>query len=108
VLHAVIRERNAFDVFHDEEWSSVGPGIGIVQPGDGWMIELRKRALLDGKPVTASRRQPGIAKNFDCNLAAEILALGKVDDAHATFTERFQDSIGSESIKGRKCQGRIA
>jgi len=64
------------------------------------VIELRENPLLARKPLAPRRRQPGIAQDLDGRNAAEIAALGQVDDAGAAFAERPHQTIRTERLTG--------
>ena len=49
------------------------------------MIQLRQGSLFAGETLAAGGGKPGIPQDFDGDEAAEIVALGKVDKAHASF-----------------------
>ena len=40
-----------------------------------------------GEALAPRGRQPRVAQDLDRDLAAEVVALGEVDDAHAAFAE---------------------
>ena len=65
-----------------------GERVGVVEPRDRGMVELRQRALLAGEALAPRRGQPGVAQDLDRDAAAEVLALGEVDDAHPAFAEQ--------------------
>ena len=96
ILAAVVSQRNAVNIFHDEPRSAVFERIGIVEASDSVMVELSEDALLDGEAFAARGRKPGIAKNFDGDQIAEIVALGEIDDAHAAFAEDFLNAVGTK------------
>src|SRR6267378_1893046 len=95
-MSAVIGDRLAVDILHDEERRSVSEDAGIVEAGDRRMIELRQHALLDREPVTAGGRKPGVAQDLEGYPAAHVLALRQVDHAHAPFAQHPLDPIGVE------------
>ena len=43
-------------------------------------------------------RARGVAQNLDSRPAAQVLALGKVDDAHAALAQQANNSIGAEQL----------
>jgi len=96
----IVRQRNAFDVFHDEPWSAIGQSICIVKPRDGGVIELRERSLFGREAFAARRGKPGIPQNFDGDQDAEILAPGQIDDAHSAFAEYALDPVRTKFVKG--------
>src|SRR6185312_10992390 len=67
---AIVGDRHSFYVLHDEPRSAVGKSVGIVEAGDGWMIELRLHALFAGKAFAACGREPCITENLDCDQVA--------------------------------------
>ncbi len=72
------------------------------------MIELGKGALFGGETGAAGGREPGVAQNFYGDLAAEIFALGEIDDAHAAFAESAEDAVGTEFLEWRSTGGGFA
>ncbi len=105
MLTAILGKRNALDIFHDEERSAVRGSVRVIQARDERMIELRKRSLLGGKALAARRRKPCVAEDLNGNHAAEVLALGKIDDPHATFSKCFQDAVRTKLLEGERLGG---
>src|ERR1035438_5762380 len=99
-LPAVLGQREAIDIFHDEPRGSVGEGIRVVEPRDGWMIQLRERALLAEEAFAPGGREPGVTQDLDGDQTAEIVALGEVHHAHAALAEHAPDVIRAEVLGG--------
>src|SRR5882724_3248523 len=93
---AILREWNAVYILHDEPRRSVLECIGIVEARDQRMIELRQCSLFAGETFAAGRGNPGIPQNLDCDLGAEVVAFGKINDSHTSFTEQLQDPVRTE------------
>ena len=77
VLLAIVGDRQAFDVLHDEPRSAIGESVSIVETRDGRMIELRLHALFAGEALASGRREPGVTENFDGDQVAEVFALAR-------------------------------
>ncbi len=97
---AVLGERDALDVLHDEPRRPVGERIGVVQLGDGGVLKLGEGALLGGEPLPACRGEPGITENLDGRDVAQVLPAGEVDDAHPPFAQELGDPIRPEIGEG--------
>ncbi len=93
---AVVGQREPLDVLHGEPGRAVGQRAGIVEPGDGGMVEPGQRALLAGEALAPRGRQPGVAEDLDGGRAAQVGALGLVDDPHAALAEQAQHAVGAE------------
>ena len=96
---AILHERNAFHIFHDEEGSSVWSRVRVIQTCNRWMVQPRERALFNGEPLSARWREPGVTENLDCNFSVKIRALGEIHHAHAAVPENLFQSIGAELIE---------
>ena len=99
VMGAIVRERQTLHVLHDEEGRAVGKRVGVIEPRDRGMIELCQRALLGAESLPARRREPGITKEFESNQASKVLAFGKVNNTHPTFTQHLADAVRTQFLK---------
>ena len=52
---AILRERQSVDVLHDEPRRAVGEGVGIEEPRDERVTQLREQSLL-ARETLATRR----------------------------------------------------
>ena len=98
VRAAVLRERQSVDVLHDEPRRAVGERVGILEPRDERVTQLRERPLLARESLAARRRKPCVAQDLDRGDRTEVVALGEVDDAHAAFAEQAYDPVWAEAI----------
>ena len=104
VRAAVLGERHALDVLHHEPRRAVGERVGVVEPRDGRMVELRERALLAGEALAPRRREPGVAQDLDRRDRPEVVALGEVDDAHPALAEHPRRcDRGRSAVAARPC-----
>src|ERR1039457_2231407 len=100
---AVLGERNAVDVLHDEPGRPVAKGISVIEARYGRMIQLREHALFTEEALAACGRYPGIAQDFDRHEVAEILAFGEINRPHAALAQFSQDAVGAELMgRGRR------
>jgi hypothetical protein len=53
--YAVLGERHAVHVLHDEPRSAIGKRVSVVETRDPWMIELCERSLFGEKSLTSRR-----------------------------------------------------
>lgn len=49
----------------------------------------------------SQRRDPGVAKYLNRNLALEVLPLSQIDDAHSAFAQHPQDPVRADSLETR-------
>ncbi len=100
VLHAVVGQRQAFHVLHNEERRAIGKRVCVVKPGDRRMIELCERALLGCEALPARRREPGIAQQFESNQTTQVRTLGKIDHSHPAFAQYLANAVGAQFLEG--------
>ena len=93
VLAPVIGQGKAVRVLHHEPRRTVFEHVGVVDAGDAGMIALRERQLFHAEALPPHGREPSVAQQLDGNLAADVGALGKVNNAHAALAEQPQQSI---------------
>ena len=91
-------ERLAVHELHREPRRPVGQGVGIVEPGDAGIVELRQGALLGQEPLAAARGEPGVGEDLDGGLAAEVGAIGEVHHAHSPLAQDPQQPVGPEQL----------
>ena len=96
MLSAIVRDRNAVNVLHHEPRSSVIQCVGVIEPRDRWMIQLRQGPLFAGKAFPACRGKPSVTQDLDCDLSTEVSAFSKINDSHSAFAEQLQDLVRAE------------
>ena len=100
---AVLGERNAVDILHDEPGRPVTKGVSVIEARYGRMIQLREHALFTEEALAAGGGYPGIAQDFDGHQVAQVLAFGEVYRPHATLAQLSQDAVGAEFMgRGRR------
>jgi hypothetical protein len=62
---AIFGDRESDDVLHYEPRGSVGEGVGVVQAGDGGVIELGQSTLFGGETLAPGGREPGVSQDFN-------------------------------------------
>ena len=96
---AILRDRNASDVFHGEVRPPVGSHAGVQHLGDVRMGHDRQRLALG---VEAGDDLLGVHAQLDHlerHLAAyRFLLLGEVDGSHASLAEGRDDSVGADAV----------
>src|SRR6267378_1350426 len=96
MLSAIVGERNAVDVLHYEPRSAVIQCVGVIEPRDQWMIQLRQGPLFAGKAFAARRGKPGVTQDLDRDLSTEVSAFSKINHSHPAFAEQLQDLVRAE------------
>src|SRR6266446_1260192 len=96
MLSAIVGERNAVNVLHHEPRSSVIQCVGVIEPRDQWMIQLRQGPLFAGKAFAACRGKPGVTQDLDRDLSPEVSAFRKINHSHSAFAQQLQDLVRAE------------
>ena len=100
VLVAISIQRQAVDVFHDEERQAVVGGSRIQQCGDvGVFAERGEDLNLIAEPAQDVLGIHAPPKNFYRDLLAEVgLTDGEIDVAHAAARDTPPDTVRTESL----------
>ncbi len=99
---AVVIDRLALDVLHDQVRRALGGEARVVELGDVGMNQAGEDPLLAEQPLEARRR--GVAAHdLDRHPAGEepVGALAEVDPAHASLSDFAHHPIGTELGPGR-------
>jgi hypothetical protein len=99
VRAAVPGKGDTLHVLHREPRSAVGQRVGVEQPCDRGMIQLREEPLLAEEPFVPRRRDPRVAEHLDRRHAAEIVAHGQIDHAHSALPQHAGRAVRSERLR---------
>ncbi len=104
---AVVAERLSFDVLHRDPRRPVVERPGVVQAGDGRVIELRQRALLEDEALAPRGGEPGVAQDLDRRHARQVASLSEIDDPHPSLAEHAGEAIRSKRPAGDRGARRV-
>jgi hypothetical protein len=100
---AVLVDRFAFDVLHDEERDPFGRRSAVEQSGDVLMIQGGENLTFRAKPPERRRRQRTVGYLDRDALAILVVgALGEIHHTHATAADLADDAIGAETIADQR------
>jgi hypothetical protein len=100
---AVLRDRNAGDVLHDEVRPPVGGGAGVEHPGDIGVIHQGERLALGLEAGDDLLRVHAGLDHLHRNAAPERLGLlRQVHRAHAALPEQLDDVIRPDLRRQRR------
>ena len=112
MLTAMLVDRLAIDIFHDEVGFALVAGAGVEQPRDARVLQIGLYLALGAEALLESGTC-GAGQQLDRHLSAilRVIALGEVDPTHAAAAELAHDAVGPEpaALHGRlRCTGRLA
>ena len=100
---AVLGDRYAFDILHDQE-GPAGPGLTSVEKaGDVGVLETSQDAALAAQPPGEGGPFHRAPDDFDGDRAPALLSrpIGQVDRAHPTLAQELQHPIGADPLAGQ-------
>ena len=101
---AEVVEGLPLDVFHGEPWRAAFERAGIDDARDGRMTQVRQRPLLAPETLTTIGRNPGVAQHLDGHAAADVGAVGQIDDARPALAEFRREAIGPDARADGRCR----
>jgi hypothetical protein len=101
-LTAELVKRFAIDEFHDKKEIAGRTLAGVMKTNNVVVLEIAKNAALGAEPVVMFLTVK--AENFDYDGLGEgvVIAVGKIDDAHAAAAEFAIDLVGAEARPGEE------
>ncbi len=97
---AVVEERRAGDMLHDQVRAAVRCGASVDQPRDVGVIEHREDLPLGAESLQDLFRAHAGLDQLDRDLFGEALVVprGAIDHAHSAAADLFEDAVGAEPV----------
>lgn len=101
LLVAILGDRNALDIFHDEVGLSTGSGTGIENLGNAGMVHDGKRLAFRLEALKSDGVEHAGANELQGDLATNGRRLfGKPNLTHTTFTKNFEQAVRANGLEG--------